>query len=309
MVTTSGIINHADPQDVSSADVLSHGKRRALALLCLAGGIAPLVARSIANQALEISYGIGVAVVLLTITVLVRRSSTATVSWQLPYVLFIFAFVQVLNNSVPAFVLTNVLRENALDGDPLAASVVGTVVIQLVEALIAIVPILVLIRVAGLSLGSIYWRMGRFGRAHALAIVAFVGLYLLIGLSPTAHRFLPINGTMTVGRYLALSPALLIMVISNGFEEELLFRGLFLQRYSVFFGVWGANVLQALVFAFAHIGVAYTSDALLFILLAVFPLGLVAGYLMRRSDGVVAPAILHAGLDIPIYLAFLTFAS
>jgi hypothetical protein len=30
---------------------------------------------------------------------------------------------------------------------------------------------------------------------------------------------------------------------------------------------------------------------------------------MRKSDGVVAPALLHAALDIPIYLAFLTFVS
>ena len=71
----------------------------------------------------------------------------------------------------------------------------------------------------------------------------------------------------------------------------------------------GANILQALVFAYAHAGVNYTPDALVFILLAVFPLGLFAGYLMRHSNGVVAPAIFHAGLDIPIYLAFLTFVS
>jgi membrane protease YdiL (CAAX protease family) len=74
-----------------------------------------------------------------------------------------------------------------------------------------------------------------------IAIIAFVGVYAVIGLSPTAHRFIPIQGTMTVGRYLALSPALLVMVISNGFEEEFLFRGLFLQRYGVFFGVMPAR--------------------------------------------------------------------
>jgi membrane protease YdiL (CAAX protease family) len=308
-VATSGFIDQSDLGDVASVGVLSDGKRRVLAVLCLVGGIAPLAARSMPNPVIEIGYGILVAAILLAITVLVRRSSTATGAWQLPYVLFIFAFVQVLNNSVPPFVLANVLHEQPVDGNPLASSVGGTVVIQLVEALIAIVSIVVLIRAAGLSLGSIYSRVGRFGRYHVFAIVAFVGIYALIGLSPTAHRFLPINGTMTVGRYLALSPALLVMVVSNGFEEEYLFRGLFLQRYGAFFGVWGANVLQALVFAFAHVGVAYTADALLFILVAVFPLGLVGGYLMRRSDGVVAPAILHAGLDIPIYLAFLTFVS
>jgi len=278
-------------------------------VLCLLGGIAPLAARSIPDQAVEITYGVVLAALLLAIAVWVRRSSSLPGYWHLPFALFVFAFVQVLNNSVPSFVLANVLHEQAVNGNPLASTVSGTVVIQLVEALIAIVPIVVLVRMAGLSLGSIYARVGRFGSAYIIAIIAFVGVFAVIGLSPTAHRFIPIQGTMTVARYLALSPALLVTVISNGFEEEFLFRGLFLQRYGVFFGAWGANILQALVFAYAHAGVGYTPDALLFILVAVFPLGLIGGYLMRRSDGVVAPALFHAGLDIPIYLAFLTFVS
>jgi len=106
-----------------------------------------------------------------------------------------------------------------------------------------------------------------------------------------------------------LTPALLILVISNGFQEEFLFRGLFLQRYNAFFGAYVSNILQALVFAFAHAGVTYTPNALVFILVSVFPLGLIAGYLMRSSNGVIAPAIFHAGVDIPIYLAFLTYVS
>ena len=53
----------------------------------------------------------------------------------------------------------------------------------------------------------------------------------------------------------------------------------------------------------------YTPNAILFILVSVFPLGLIGGYLMRRSGSVVAPAIFHAGVDIPIYLAFLTYVS
>jgi membrane protease YdiL (CAAX protease family) len=309
IVVTSSVIDRADLGDVPAANELSAGRRLAVAILCLAGGIAALAARSIPDQATEIAYGVVLAAFLLGLTLLVKRSSSPPLYWQLPFALFVFAVVQVLNNSIPSFVLTSVLHEHAVDGNPLASTVSGTVVVQLVEALIAIVPIVVLVRMAGLSLGSIYARVGRFGSAYVIAIIAFVGIYAVIGLSPTAHRFIPIQGTMTVSRYLALSPALLIMVISNGFEEELLFRGLFLQRYGAFFGVWGANILQALVFAFAHLGVSYTPNALLFILVAVFPLGLVGGFLMRRSDGVVAPALLHAALDIPIYLAFLTFVS
>jgi len=68
-------------------------------------------------------------------------------------------------------------------------------------------------------------------------------------------------------------------------------------------------VLQAAVFAFAHLDVGYTPSVRLFVLAVVFPLGLLAGYLMRASNGVVAPAIVHAGLDIPIYLGFLSWVA
>jgi hypothetical protein len=59
----------------------------------------------------------------------------------------------------------------------------------------------------------------------------------------------------------------------------------------------------------AHGGVTYTPVAILFLLVIVFPLGLLLGYLMRTSNGILAPALFHAGADIPIYLAFLTFAA
>src|SRR5258708_1737081 len=35
----------------------------------------------------------------------------------------------------------------------------------------------------------------------------------------------------------------------------------------------------------------------------------VFGFLRRASNGVVAPSIFHAGTDIPIYLAFLSYAA
>jgi len=297
----------------ANAELSSRGLNRPVfAVLCLVAGIAPLAARTIADPLLQLGYGVAVAATLLGITVTARRSSAWRSSagselWTLPFAFFVLAVVQVLNNSIPQLVQSAVLHEAPVDGDPLGASVGGTVTIQLLEALLAIVPIFVLTRAAGLDLGSIYARVGRFGRWHVLALVVFVGLFVVIGVR--APSYIPIHGTLTLDRYIALAPALLVMVLSNGFEEEFLFRGLFLKPLGRSFGVVWANVLQALVFAYAHLGVTYVPSAILFILVAVFPLGLVAGHVMRKSDGVVAPALLHAALDIPIYLAFLTFVS
>jgi membrane protease YdiL (CAAX protease family) len=90
-------------------------------------------------------------------------------------------------------------------------------------------------------------------------------------------------------------------------QEELLFRGLFLQRYQNLFGNPGGNLLQATVFAIAHAGVSYTPIGFVFLFVVAFPLGLVSGYLMRTTRGLLAPVIFHAGLDIPIYLGFLSY--
>ena len=275
----------------------------------IAAGAAALLARAIPDPAIEIGYGVALAAGLLGLTVALKRSANHRGYWELAFVLFVFAVVQVLNNALPPFVQTTVLHDQPNSGDPLASTVSGTVVIQLFETLLAVLPIIVLTRMAGLGRDSIYLRFGRAGRSLLAAIIVFGVVYAVIGLSPAAHRYLPIQGTMTLDRYLALTPALLVLVVSNGLQEELLFRGLFLRRYTAYLGVWAGNVAQAVVFSVAHAGVTYTPNALLFIVVSVLPLGLVAGYLMRRSDGIAAPLIFHAALDIPIYLAFLTFAS
>jgi membrane protease YdiL (CAAX protease family) len=167
---------------------------------------------------------------------------------------------------------------------------------------------------AGNDLSSIYVRKGVVGRWFVFAIVFFVVFYVFLASLPLrpdspAHRLLPESGSVTLGRFLALSPALLLVSLANGFEEELLFRGLFLQKFEVFFGARAANVLQAMVFASAHVGISYTPNFVVFAVLLIFPLGLFAGYLMRATKGVITPSIFHGALDMGIYLAFLSYAS
>ena len=70
-----------------------------------------------------------------------------------------------------------------------------------------------------------------------------------------------------------------------------------------------ANVLQAAVFAVAHTDVTYTPLLLVCLVVVGFPLGLLAGYLMRVSDGIFVPAILPGAFDMLIYLGFLASVS
>ncbi len=133
---------------------------------------------------------------------------------------------------------------------------------------------------------------------------------VMVAMGRHGSHFIPMHAGIAQARYLTLMPALAVLAISNGFQEEILFRGLFLRRYEAYFPFWAALILQALVFSIAHLGITYSSlGAALFTLLFALPLGLVAGVLMRATRGVLTPATFHGALDIPIYLAFLSYVS
>ncbi len=67
---------------------------------------------------------------------------------------FVFALGQELNNAIPGYVGLDVQRDPPTDGNPLASTVPGSVVIQRLETTITIVPILTLTKLAGQDLGS-----------------------------------------------------------------------------------------------------------------------------------------------------------
>ena len=288
---------------------LGVGQRLGLAVVCLCLGIFPF-ARWIPGDSVRIAY----VAVLLAFALFARSHPFARKYWELAFAFAIFGLVAVLDGFVNGYVGTSLLHDPPNGGNPLASTVSGTVVIQLLDAASAIVPVVVLTRISGQDLGSISVRKGVLGRWFVFACVFFVLFYVFLATLPLrpdspAHRLLPENSALTLGRFLALSPALLLVSLSNGFEEELLFRGLFLQKYERFFGAPVANTLQAMVFTSAHVGVAYTPNFLLFAVLLIFPLGLVAGYLMRATNSVITPGIFHGALDMGIYLAFLSYAS
>lgn len=285
-----------------------------LAIVCVCAGAAPLAVRWIADDVARIACGLVIAVAYLALALYARGTAPLHQFWELALAFFVLALVQVLNNSIPGFVGTYILHDPPNDGDPLASTVSGTLIIQVLETLIALVPIITITRAARQDLGSVYAKAHVSRGWLALALGVFVVVYLFIATIPLrpgsiTERLLPTNGPVPIDRFVALTPALLVMGIANGFEEEFLFRGLFLQKYSLLLGPPLANVVQALVFTVAHVGVTYTPSVLLFLVAVVFPLGLITGYLMRASNGVIVPAIIHAALDIAIYLPFLSHAS
>lgn len=277
------------------------------AAFCLGAGIACLAARWIpASAIVRAAYGLLIAAILLAVA-LARRPSAGRPR-PLPFAFFVFAVAQVLNNSVPTYVATSVLHQPPVPGNPLASTVSGTVLIQLLDTALAAVAILVLVKAAGQDFSTIYLRLGVPGRGLAIAIAVFLLCYVAAA-TGASDRLFPVRDALPLHRFLALTPVLLVLCLSNGFQEELLFRGLFLKRYQAVFGKHVSNLIQAAIFTIAHAGISYTPIAIIFLIVVVFPLGLITGYLMRTTRGMLAPVILHAGTDIPIYLAFLTYVS
>lgn len=98
-----------------------------------------------------------------------------------------------------------------------------------------------------------------------------------------------------------------VFVLSNGFMEELVFRGIFLDKLNMLFNHHLTIFMTSVCFAIPHIFVQYQPNALLFTGIC-FVLGMICGYAMLLTRSIIAPALIHAGADlmiiVPIYASY-----
>jgi len=288
---------------------MSAGQRAMFAIACIAAGFLPLSAGYVPGEVAWFVYGLVVTAALLALALVARRSSAWRRYWEIPLVFFGMAVFILADRYVPNFLVTHVLHQSTVSGNPLASTISGTVVIELDELLLTVIAVLVVLWISRSSLRSIYFRRGRVGRAYVIGIIGFVAFYVLTFRILSHTHFMPVHGSIDFGRYLSLTPALLAAVAANGFLEELMFRGLLMSKLNIAFGPYLSTFVQAVIFASWHIGITYTSSVLVFVIFVVFPLGLIAGYLTRSSGSIFPSSILHAGVDMPIYLGFLSYVS
>jgi membrane protease YdiL (CAAX protease family) len=157
------------------------------------------------------------------------------------------------------------------------------------QSLLRVLVVLVLMAVIGASRESMYLQKGNLRLGLAVGGVGFL-ILAAIAFAPLAVQ------AGVTSRLVQLLPWILLFVLSNGFAEELLFRGLLLKRYEPFLGKGLANLLAAVVFTLLHFQVTYVPDTNLF-LLGVFPLALLWGALMQKTDSIWGSALFHAGAD------------
>jgi len=78
--------------------------------------------------------------------------------------------------------------------------------------------------------------------------------------------------------------------------EEVLYRGLSLQKYEPFLGKGLSNILTAVVFALMHTRATYAAQMIQFLMI-VLVLSLIWGILIQRSDSLWGAVPFHAAGD------------
>jgi membrane protease YdiL (CAAX protease family) len=219
--------------------------------------------------------------ILLVIALVIRRSEKWKAYWPVCYTLFLAGLVVYLSTQY---------SDNLLGLFGLSVSTPeGIATAKFSQSIIRVVPILILMPLAGFDWGSMYLKRGVVRTWLSVAIAAII-IFPVIAYLPLA------NQPGTLDKLLGLWPWILLFVLSNGFMEELVYRGLFLKRFEPFLGKRGATVLTAVVFAIMHTQVTYAAQMVQFLVI-VLVLSLIWGYLIQKTDSLWGAVLFHAAAD------------
>jgi len=255
-----------------------------LFVILLAGGLLVFLPAITFSLEISLAFRGRTAVVLLGITLLTRLDQRYKVYWQLPMTLFIAAS-SLLAASLLGDWLLNLwgLTLNSASGIAIA---------KLSEAIPIIAVILIANKLFGFDLRSLYVQKGHLKRGLAIGLGGFTAFSILMFFQNREQG-------IEFAQIVPVIPWILLFVLTNGFMEELLFRGLFLRRYEPILGGQISVWLTALVFTAVHLQVGYVQNLWGFLALT-FLMALAWGDLMRKTNSLIASSLFHAGADLLI---------
>jgi uncharacterized protein len=232
-------------------------------------------------------------VAFLTAALSARRSRRFEKYWQLLFAFFLASFATAVDYYLPSRDwLLQILQI------PLSTPM-GIAMDKLDSSAIITIIVVAGTVISGQSLGSLYLKRGKLKAGLLIGGAAF--LIAAAGSIPVSEMFFG-GRNLQLERVLPWTPWILIFIIGNAFNEELLFRGLFLQKYHPLLGRLCSNLVIAIPFTLHHTGVGYSSDILMLFAI-LFPLSLAWGYLMQKTDSLWGSVLFHAGMDIPVVLS------
>jgi membrane protease YdiL (CAAX protease family) len=235
-------------------------------------------------------YFICISVIFFVFSSYVRRNDRFKNYFPVFFAFFIASFVSFLDNLATLFGwFSNSTVEDAILG-------------ILVSTILIVIPIILLTKISGFELSSLYLQKGKLWIGLGIGLGIFFFLLAITLINPHgASSLFPVNSNLTNVQAISLMPWVVIFVLLNGLREEVWFRGLFLKKYGNFLGNKGANFLQAVIFSLAHISVQYTPTLLVFLVIT-FLLGFIWGFLTQKTNSLLAAIFFHAAMDIVIVL-------
>jgi membrane protease YdiL (CAAX protease family) len=240
----------------------------------------------------NLTYNLVTSAIFLAAALLLKYSKRWSQYWLVTYAFFV---ASVAYPSTLLLDVGRILGRLALSPNTSYGLAIG----KLIEVIVVVVPILVLTKLSGADLGSIFLKRGNLKLGLGIGGLVFVN-FATSALMFFGQRF---------SRIEMLGSAILwglVFSLANGFMEELWLRGIFLKRYEPFLGLHGSVWLTALIFATMHSFAYYFMPAAIpFFLLNTLSLGLACGYLMMKSDSIWGAVLIHAAADLFLFVAVL----
>jgi membrane protease YdiL (CAAX protease family) len=245
----------------------------------------------------NLTYNLVTCAVFLAAALLFKYSKRWSQYWLVTYAFFVASV------AYPTTLLTldwvrGLMGKFALTPDTTNGLAVG----KLLEVILIVVPILVLTKLSGADMGSIFLKRGNMKLSLGIGGLVFANFATsaLLFFSMRFTRMELLGAAVVWG---------LVFSFANGFMEELWVRGIFLKRFEPFLGLHGSVWLTAIVFALMHGMAYYFMPAVLPIfVLNTLTLGLACGYLMMKSDSIWGAVLIHAAADLFLFIAVLATA-
>src|SRR5260370_1325248 len=158
--------------------------RSVLVVFCLAAGFAYRASVSLIPTGIfEDVFLIGLAALLLTVAILTRRSRSLQRYWEIPFAFFVFTVAgfagDVSISPLQQWFIHDVLHETPSVNNPLASTVLGTVLAQVFGTLSLVLPIILLTKASGSSLNALFLNKQRSWVWLLVSIIGFLVFFLL----------------------------------------------------------------------------------------------------------------------------------
>lgn len=272
-------------------------QRVGLALLFLLFGLVIFVVfshmRPMLPQTADLIGRIVMSAAFLAAALLARRSRRLERYWPVLFACFVASVATAIDYYLPSRDWLLQLLHVSID------TPVGLALDKLDSSVVIVASVIGLTLISGSDLSSLYLQKGQLRKSLTIGLIAFI--VAAAGAIPVAQLFFGARN-LQLGQVWSWLPWILIFVFANAFNEELLFRGLFLKKYGPLAGRFCANLVITIPFALHHAGVSYTPDALMFLAI-LLPLSLAWGFVMQKTDTLWGSVLFHAGTDIPVVLA------